>query len=806
MSDPIISGKGTTENIVSISTKRGQIHVFTEDNLGVHQKIIPYTPWILADHEIDDCFEQLDGNNEYKYIRFFESEKSQKEFKRNWKESVWGPRNLVDAYMLTSGHTYFKGLKRKDTSVLCFDIETTGLKHDERSKVLIISNTYRKGENQFTKLFSLDDYDSQRHLLDAWCKWVRELNPSIMASYNGFAFDIPYMLFVAQRCGAELRIGRDGTCMELEMFESKFRQDQSRFIQYRMPKVFGREMVDLFFVVQKWDIGKKFSRYALKSVIKEAGLERDDRAMVNAGMIWQIWDRRHSEPQLWEDTKKYAEHDADDTLAIWDMVGDAYFYSTSIIPFTFERMCLSASGAQLNALMLRYYLCNGKSVAKSSDKVHYQGAISFGNPGIYDNVFKIDVASLYPSIISSFKLFDKDKDPDGILLYMNNFFRTERLKYKKLAKETGEEYYAAMDAVYKALVNSVYGFCGASGCNYNAPSIAARVTLEGRNILNASIDWAKGRGFEVVNGDTDSISFTVPQLDSEYLKGLLKEVNGLMLDGIRFEDDGFFPKFVILKAKNYIMLTPEGKIKIKGSALKSSKIEPGIKNFHNRCIRALLSLSEEPLVDAYKNVCRALATLSSVAEWSSKKTISEKTVKSTRKNESKILDALKGTHFQLGDKFSFYTTNAGTLKLEEHYDPEQPDHDLKKLLGKIYRAAAVFDNVSLSLKTRTNYGLSTKAKEYNKMVRKKVLTEKVKKPTPKSVLENVLGMLSDREIYVMDDYATDEWNRVMADAMLVLAPKPKKPKKNKVFEELKTGLEQAIEMENADGNLSKPVL
>ena len=362
-----------------------------------------------------------------------------------------------------------------------------------------------------------------------------------------------------------------------------------------------------------------------------------------------------------------------------------------------------------------------------------------------------------------------------------------------------------MDAVYKALVNSVYGFCGASGCNYNAPSIAARVTLEGRNILNASIAWAEGRGFQVVNGDTDSISFTVPQLDGDYLKGLLKEVNALMLEGIRFEDDGFFPKFVILKAKNYIMLTPEGKIKIKGSALKSSKIEPGIKSFHNRCIRALLSLSDEPLVDAYKNICRDLASLNSVAEWSSKKTISEKTVTGSKKMKkdgtypvNKMLNALKGTHFQLGDKFNFYTTNVGTLKLEEHYDPVNPDHDLKKLLAKIYKAAAVFDNVSPELKARTNYGLSTKAKEFNKMVRKKVLTEKVKKPTPKSVLENVLGMLADREIYVMDDYATDEWNKVMADAMLVLAPKPPKPKKNKHFEELKTALEQAIGDDNGN--------
>jgi DNA polymerase elongation subunit (family B) len=782
MLDPIINGRGTTEKIVSVAEKRGLIHVYAENDKGVHLTTHQYRPWVLADTELDEQFQLLEGNNEYKYIRFFSTTKAWKEFKREWKHSIWSPRTLVDEWLLTSGETYFQDMKRKEVSILCFDIETTGLTHDDRSKVLIISNTYRKGDVQFTKMFALDDYDSQRHMLDAWCEWVRKLNPSILATYNGFSFDIPYMMYCAHRCGAELRIGRDGTAIELELFESKFRQDQHRSINYRMPKCFGRELVDLFFVVQKWDIAKKFSRYSLKTVIKEAGLERTDRVMVNAGQIYQYWDRRHAEPSMWEEVKRYAEHDADDTLAVADMVLDAYFYSSSLIPFTFERMCLSSSGAQLNAIMLRHYLSNGKSVAKSSEKVKYQGAISFGKAGIFNNVFKIDVASLYPSIISSFQLYDKKKDPDGIYLYMNNFFRTERLKYKKLAKETGEEYYAAMDAVYKALVNSVYGAAGASGCNYNAPAIAAKVTEEGRNILMQSIAWAEAKGFFVVNGDTDSISFTVPDSDPAYLKGLLAEVNGIMREGIRFEDDGFFPKFVILKAKNYIMLTQDGKIKLKGSALKSSKIEKGVRSFYDRCIRALLGLSSESLPQTYTDVCLGLSKLTSMSEWSSKKTISERTVKpAPRKDgkvlENKILSALAGKHYQLGDKFDFYFTNEGKLKVLSDYDPTNPDHDLKRLLGKIYRAASVFDSVSPELAARTNYGLTTKAKDYNDMARAKVLPVKKKKPTPKNVLQELLSLLSRKELQFRDDYADEMFRELVQDAETVLTPKPKKSRK-----------------------------
>jgi DNA polymerase elongation subunit (family B) len=678
-------------------------------------------------------------------------------------------------------------MKRKDVSVLCFDIETTGLHHNESAKVLLIANTYRKGDVVINKLFSLDDYSSQRDFFDAWCKWVRELNPAILATYNGFAFDIPYMMYCATRAGASLNIGRDNSALELEMYEAKFRQDQSRTISYRMPKCWGREMVDLFFVVQKWDIGKKFSRYSLKTIIKEAGLERSDRAMVDAAQIWKYWDRRHSEPEVWQKVKDYAEHDGMDTLAVYDMVGDAYFYSTALIPFTFERMCLSSSGAQLNAIMLRHYISNGKAVAKASEKEKYQGAISFGNAGIYSNVFKIDVASLYPSVIQSFELYDRDKDPDGIYLFMNNYFREARLKYKKLAKETGEEYYAAMDAVFKALVNSVYGAAGASGCNYNAPAIAAKVTEEGRNILMQSIAWAESRGFQVVNGDTDSISFVVPEVGEDYLKGLLKEVNGIMRTGIRFEDDGFFPKFVILKAKNYIMLTPEGKIKLKGSALKSSKMEKGLKDYQGRCIRSLLSLSDESLQDAYLETCRGLAGLKSMLPWASRKTISEKTVSSTRKNEKSLIEALKGVSYQIGDKVDVYFTNDNKLKLVDQYDPENPDHNFRRLLTKVFNSSKVFNSVDTHADLKVNYGLSTKAKAYNDMVRAKVLPVKEKKPSIKNSLQELVILLTNQELICKDAYGADMVQVALETAVELLKPKEKvvkekKPRKKKEVE------------------------
>jgi DNA polymerase elongation subunit (family B) len=301
-------------------------------------------------------------------------------------------------------------------------------------------------------------------------------------------------MFVAQRCGADMRIGRDGTSLELEMFESKFRQDQSRTIQYRMPKVFGRELLDLYFIIQKFDLGKKFSRYALKTVIKEAGLEREDREMVNAALIWKIWDRRHSDPKEWEKTKRYCEGDALDTLAIWDMVGDAYFYSAQCLAMTFERCCMSASGAQINLMFIRAYLADGHSIPKPDEKKPFQGAISMGFPGVYKNSLSLDINSLYPSVIIQYSVYDKRKDPKAYMLYMVKFFREQRLIYKQKAKE--DPIYVALDGVAKGFLNSFYGANSTSGLHFNSQECAELITRKGRETLEFAIKWATGNSYE----------------------------------------------------------------------------------------------------------------------------------------------------------------------------------------------------------------------------------------------------------------------------------------------------------------------
>jgi DNA polymerase elongation subunit (family B) len=85
------------------------------------------------------------------------------------------------------------------------------------------------------------------------------------------------------------------------------------------------------------------------------------------------------------------------------------------------------------------------------------------------------------------------------LLKMTDYFFTERVYHKKLGKETGSIYHIAMDGSLKICANSLYGFLGAQGLNFNYPDGASEVTRRGREILEKTILWATNKEYSVWN-------------------------------------------------------------------------------------------------------------------------------------------------------------------------------------------------------------------------------------------------------------------------------------------------------------------
>jgi DNA polymerase elongation subunit (family B) len=377
-------------------------------------------------------------------------------------------------------------------------------------------------------------------------------------------------------------------------------------------------------------------------------------------------------------------------------------------------MINTATGSQINSFMVRSYLQDGHSIAKATKAESFEGAISMGIPGIYENVRKVDVASLYPSIMIEYDVYNKYKDPKRHMLKSLEIFRDERLKNKEAAERTGEKYYDDLQNAQKILINSMYGFMGAEGLNYNYPEGAALVTEKGREILIKGVKWATGReiikvvkkivnegkenerkeyewvlgpkvepgqGYTLVNVDTDSFSYVSDgQPTKEQFKKEIEQLNAIFPSLITWTDDGVYSKVAVLKTKNYILkkhkdwckpkdLDKDGepKITLKGSSLKDQKKEPALKEMLDILIYEILNGNNKDkiniLIHKYQNEAM---NVQNINRWCVKKTYTEK----MREGEGKIaldvqnavreaLNAKVINRIQEGDKIYLYNAVNG---------------------------------------------------------------------------------------------------------------------------------------------------
>jgi DNA polymerase I len=489
----LVYGKNEQQNIVSIEQNDSHVELFVEKDGVVTSEFLPSKYWLLASKSYGNGWVRLDGDLHYKWGKQFQSKShflATKNQLRN--EDVYAIFDAKEMCMVNKGITYFKGMKIEDVSVLSFDIETTSLDPaSPEAKVLLISTTYRSQGKIKKRLFSYDDYENEGYMIGHFCEYVREMNPSVLLGHNIFCFDLPYLKTRAEYFGVDLLLGRDGSKAEQNKYESKFRKEATQFIHYKKFKVYGREIIDTLFLSIKHDMAsRKYDSYGLKNIIKQEGLEKQGRVFYDASLIRV----NYKDKEEFKKIKEYCIDDSDDSLMLFDLMIPALFYANQSVPKSFQELITSASGSQVNSILVRAYLQDRHSIPRAyqlEEKV--EGGISFGVPGIYKNFLKVDLKSAYPSQILRFKLYDKEKDPKGCFYQMVKFFAEERFKLKELSLTDTTGYYVSRDNTAKIFLNSMYGVCNTNGLNFNAPSLAAKITKETRDVLNMALVWASGK-------------------------------------------------------------------------------------------------------------------------------------------------------------------------------------------------------------------------------------------------------------------------------------------------------------------------
>jgi DNA polymerase elongation subunit (family B) len=221
--------------------------------------------------------------------------------------------------------------------------------------------------------------------------------------------------------------------------------------------------------------------------------------------------------------------------------------------------------------------------------------------------------------------------------------------------------------------------------------------------------------YKVFSGDTDSIVFCKRDgspFSEEEREMIMNELNSQFPERIRWEPDGYFSKVIILKAKNYILYDGK-KIKIKGSALKSSKLEPALKDLQQEIIEAII-YDKQDFLSIYHKYIKEAMNIKDIRRWCGKKTVTDKLETSERANETKVKDALAGTDYREGDKiYTFYLPD-GTLKLAEHFDGE---YDKLKMCERVFKSIQVFDSV-IDISSMINYKLKKNQKALDELIKK----------------------------------------------------------------------------------------
>jgi DNA polymerase elongation subunit (family B) len=675
----MIYGNDKRRGITSIKVDDNKTRLYYSDR---KTEDIDTDLFILWSRHLSDRHIKMHGNLHYKYATKYGTVKKWRSVIKNSSYRNYDymtPWNPTENIMIKLGLNNFYETNLENIPILSFDIEATTLDpKSANAKVLIISNTFRDGEGRISRrMFSIDNYISDGDMIKDWCSYVREMNPAFLVGHNLFGYDLPYL---SERNEGKLRLGVEGQYAQFSKRTREFRKDGSQSYSYRNINITGREIIDTFFLSIKYDTARKYPSYKLKEIIEYEGLEVKDRQHYDASTISKNYRNRDE----FEKIKKYAEHDADDAISLYDLMIPAFFYYAQHIPKSFQEIINTATGSQLNSLMVRTYISKKHSIPKASKVDGYEGAISFGHPGVYKNAYKIDVASLYPSIMLQYEVFDNDKDPEGHLLLLLKHFTKERLANKKKAKETQSPYYDALQSAQKIVINSVYGFMGAPGLHFNSPTNASIVTKKGRQILTKAIDWAKGKGYNVINGDTDSITYTGSVVS---IKHDLASINSQFPPMIHWEDDGIFDHVLIVKAKNYVLVQDKN-ITVKGSGLKATMKEPALKRFINEFICCIIQ--NKDYKDLYLRYAMDIKYMKDISMWCSKKTVTKSVLHPKRTNERRIYDAIGRNTVSEGDKIHVFFEKDDKISLLEDYSGI---YSKSKLYEKLFKTAKIFEKV-----------------------------------------------------------------------------------------------------------------
>jgi len=437
----------------------------------------------------------------------------------------------------------------------------------------------------------------------------------LLITYNGDGFDLPYLYNRASRLGIDrqknpLYMMRDSATLTDGVHLDLYRTMSNRAFQI-------------------YAFGQKYSDFSLNSVSKGLlGEEKIDYGVeLNDLTLYQ--------------TANYCQNDARLTYNLTGFNNDLLM-NLLIVISRIARMPIddiSRMGVSQWIRSLLYYehrqngiliprrqeldnkSSNVSNEAVIKDKKFRGGLVVEPEEGIHFDVTVMDFASLYPSIIKvknlsyetvrcSHDACKKNTIPqtnhwvctkkNGLTSVLIGSLRDLRVNYyKNMAKKdtlTVEEkqLFTVVSQALKVILNASYGVMGAEIFPLYFLPAAEATTATGRHIILDTIDKCKESGIGVLYGDTDSLFVKKPT--PKQIEDIITKAK--MDHNVELEIEKEY-RYVVLsgRKKNYLGVTKNGKVDVKGLTGKKSHTPPFIKTLFYELLDVL---SEIKTVEEFK--------------------------------------------------------------------------------------------------------------------------------------------------------------------------------------------------------------
>jgi len=704
--DPVLFGADPTEGIVAVEFGApDRVAIYRRQGGATMLEEAVHHPFAWTTEPLPGNVQELKSPGVFKFTVSFANVAEFTKAKSVYRRELFALNDLAHQYLLQSGRTLFKGMSFADLRRLQVDIEThTGsdgaMSEASRDPLLAIALSDSSGWEEILTIDDPDDPAQEQALLEKFVALFRQRDPDVIEGHNIFRFDLPYLEARAKKRGLKLELGRDGSA--LRSHPSRL-QIAERLIQYRKFEIHGRHVVDTLFLVQFHDVGaRELGSFGLKAVARHFGVAEDDRVELGAREITEAHRKDRATFQ------KYALQDVRETRALSAALSPAWFTQTTIFPYNYQDVVIRGNATKINSLFLREYLRQGQAIPGLSDVQRYEGGYTdIFFTGVAKGVWHCDIASLYPSVMLAFGIFPKS-DTMGVfgdMLARLRKFRLEAKSQMRAAAGVERSHLDALQGTFKILINSFYGYLGFAQGNFADFEAAAAVTAKGRELLRAMVDWLRQRGAEVIEIDTDGIYFTPPE-DARW-DGLYEELAATLPRGIEVEFDARYAAMFSYKAKNYALLADDGKLSIKGAALKSRGLEKFQRTFIERAVRALLEGKPEVIPAMHAEFAKALSErmwepemfVKTEALQDSLEAYQKKIAASSRNRSAAFELALRSSRkMQAGDRVSYYITGTkksvtayDNAKLAEEWDPESRDENTAYYRAKLDDLAGKFE-------------------------------------------------------------------------------------------------------------------